>query len=327
MDDVWEIALNNGMEVLDPSESSVSVLLKLNSRCNSKCKYCLSWKTKPNNISYDYAKKIVENLKTFKASRITLSGGEPTLHPDFTDIVRYINKSKIKTNLITNGQFNDFEYWWEYLNEITFSIDTIDKNNYKYLRGVDVLDMVMMNLEKTIKSNILTNINIVLTKQTIQDLDVTINSFLEMGVNKIFLLDLETHLEINNSIIPNVKNSKKVIENVIAKYPAHVIYNNKLYGKELDFNCLIPWMHLTIRPNGTIYPCCRLGDDVPGEEINSFCLGNIKESNLNEIWLSHLRKEILNKISNKVPKTCLLCSIIKYFNDKDIKNKIEWVRM
>ena len=78
------------------------------SKCNNNCCYCFqrenSVQNKKEMVSFDDIKKIVAWVKNFYPCLIVL-GGEPLLHPDIVDIMRYISeqlqKSKIITNLIT----------------------------------------------------------------------------------------------------------------------------------------------------------------------------------------------------------------------------------
>lgn len=77
--------------------------LETNMTCNLNCKACY-------NLSKDYVKtldQIKDEVRTAKERRnletITILGGEPTLHPDLPDIIRFIESQKIFAQLLTNG--------------------------------------------------------------------------------------------------------------------------------------------------------------------------------------------------------------------------------
>lgn len=46
---------------------------------------------------------IVEQVEKYKPTRVTLTGGEPLLHPQVMEILRYLTQRKISVNIVTNG--------------------------------------------------------------------------------------------------------------------------------------------------------------------------------------------------------------------------------
>lgn len=71
--------------------------------CNQKCIICSN---PPNNkrLSYEKAKKEVDELKKREYDGVILTGGEPTLYPKLPDLIKYCLKKKIFPRIITNGQ-------------------------------------------------------------------------------------------------------------------------------------------------------------------------------------------------------------------------------
>jgi len=61
------------------------------------------YKTKPENISLENAKKVLDFLLKNRFLTVYFTGGEPTLHPDIVDIVRYANGLGLVTSMTTNG--------------------------------------------------------------------------------------------------------------------------------------------------------------------------------------------------------------------------------
>ena len=335
MDEVWKIAKHNDREIFNINVSSVSALIKLTSSCRSRCKYCLSWKTAKEYLPYDIVTKILNDFSNFAAHRITFSGGEPTTHPNFTKIIHEAKKLNAHINVITDGQFLNNQDWFPFVDEFTFSIDTINPNDYKMIRGIDGLKIALGNLEKAISQGIRVSVNIVLSKQAIHGLKETVNYFANLGVSNIYFLELETHLNISKDIIPTTSHinilKKKYIPFMKSKYSSLVHIDENIVCLQNDnkknITCLIPWMHLTIRPNGDVYPCCHIGDDNPDGNDTSYCLGNVKESSLSDIWLSLNRSNVLNSIMSYPPYPCLNCSIGSAFANIEIWNTIESIRM
>jgi MoaA/NifB/PqqE/SkfB family radical SAM enzyme len=78
--------------------------------CNLKCKYCPWWKMKDiknfRNIYMDTSSaiKLIDEISSFKPF-IRLFGGEPFLHPEWFEIVRYAKEKGIFCTSVTNGTF------------------------------------------------------------------------------------------------------------------------------------------------------------------------------------------------------------------------------
>ena len=73
--------------------------------CNIQCPYCYARKNLDWNkiIKYDQIKKIIPMLNKLDKSIISLIGGEPTLHPDFLNIIKLLSKTKHDIHVYTNG--------------------------------------------------------------------------------------------------------------------------------------------------------------------------------------------------------------------------------
>jgi MoaA/NifB/PqqE/SkfB family radical SAM enzyme len=72
-------------------------------RCNLSCTYCNEFDNFSKPVPTDMMFRRVDKLGEFKTSVVTISGGEPMLHPDLDDIIRRMRKHGIVSGLITNG--------------------------------------------------------------------------------------------------------------------------------------------------------------------------------------------------------------------------------
>jgi len=81
--------------------------------CNYKCSYCInrfeSQKLKKEIIPGKDWIKAINRIKSRSDLPITLQGGEPSIHPNFIDIINNINP-KLKIDILTNLQFNVEEF-------------------------------------------------------------------------------------------------------------------------------------------------------------------------------------------------------------------------
>ncbi len=100
---------NCGVPVLDeglPIFSPISINLDLTSACNFSCPFCVDSKliNAGKSLNLEEVKKTIHTLHTHGLlSVILIGGGEPTLHKDFGEIVRYIKSKRLQIGIVTNG--------------------------------------------------------------------------------------------------------------------------------------------------------------------------------------------------------------------------------
>jgi MoaA/NifB/PqqE/SkfB family radical SAM enzyme len=79
-------------------------LLQITERCNLHCAPCfVSAGTEGAEMSLHDIERIIPKLKELNIISITLTGGEPFLHPDIIRIVRTISDMDIKVSICTNA--------------------------------------------------------------------------------------------------------------------------------------------------------------------------------------------------------------------------------
>jgi MoaA/NifB/PqqE/SkfB family radical SAM enzyme len=72
-------------------------------RCNLACTYCNEYDDFSKPVPTEQMLRRVDRLGELGTSVVTISGGEPMLHPDLDDIIRQMVKRRIVSGLITNG--------------------------------------------------------------------------------------------------------------------------------------------------------------------------------------------------------------------------------
>ena len=94
-------------------------------RCNQKCEFCFDASnvldaTVEADMSADTFNHalalVVESAKTLPSFNVTLSGGEPTLHRDFFQMIEQISNAGLSVTILSNGQaFADRQFMAEVL--------------------------------------------------------------------------------------------------------------------------------------------------------------------------------------------------------------------
>ena len=123
-----------------PIFSPISINLDLTSSCNFSCPFCVDSKliNSGKSLTLEEARKTINTLHSNGLlSVILIGGGEPTLHRDFEEIVRYIKSKKLQIGIVTNGsRLEKVEAIVEELKEkdwIRISIDAAGERVFKEL--------------------------------------------------------------------------------------------------------------------------------------------------------------------------------------------------
>ena len=125
-----------------PHQGSIKVEWNLGKRCNYDCSYCPSviHDNSSPHTDIDILKKAVEQLINLgKPIRLSFTGGEPTVHPKFLELVKYCKHIGVSwISVTTNGTLPAEFYRSLPIEQIVFSIHF----EYDWLRVVDTIKKV-----------------------------------------------------------------------------------------------------------------------------------------------------------------------------------------
>ncbi len=112
-------------------------------RCNLACTYCNEYDKTSDPVPLTVMLRRIDRLAELRTSIVTISGGEPMMHPELDDIIRRIRHHKMLAGLITNGFYLGPERI-ERLNQagleyLQISIDNVtpDEVSQKSLKTLD----------------------------------------------------------------------------------------------------------------------------------------------------------------------------------------------
>src|SRR3984957_19462372 len=72
-------------------------------RCNLSCAYCNEYDDYSKPVPVDVLERRINKLAELGTSILTLSGGEPLLHPELDDVIRIMRRRGFLAGMITNG--------------------------------------------------------------------------------------------------------------------------------------------------------------------------------------------------------------------------------
>ena len=123
-----------------PLFSPISINLDLTTACNFSCPFCVDSKliNAGKSLTLEEVQKTIDTLHSHGLlSVILIGGGEPTLHKDFEEIVRYLKSKRLQIGIVTNGsRLEKIEAVAEALKEkdwIRISIDAGGEGTFKDL--------------------------------------------------------------------------------------------------------------------------------------------------------------------------------------------------
>uniref|UniRef100_A0A7C4D0I4 GTP 3',8-cyclase MoaA n=1 Tax=Ignisphaera aggregans TaxID=334771 RepID=A0A7C4D0I4_9CREN len=145
----------------------------VNNECNYKCIYCHKegmYKNKDGRtLSLEELKVITKIASKLGINRFKISGGEPLLHNDIVDIVKWLNELKPNDISMTTNGFHLATFAIQLaeagLQRVNIGLPSLNRNKFRYVTGVDALDVVIkgINIAKDVFLKPMT-INVVVLK-------------------------------------------------------------------------------------------------------------------------------------------------------------------
>lgn len=256
------------------------------SRCNLRCRFCdkrpLLSKDQIGDIELPLYHKIIDEGKAGGLCSVQLSyRGEPLLHPNLSDMIRYAKEQSIlEVSLCTNGMLLTPHLAEGLidagLDRITVSIDGIDSENYENERLGAKFAVVLRNVEclKEFK-----------TKLKVKIPKVRIQSVAQPN------MDWESYRRYWEPYCDEVA--------VVGLRDM----NDTSCVSKADWACPQLWQRMTVEWDGTILPCSN-------DDLRRLSPGNAKVITITEAWNHPMVNQVrdMHRLGNsdKVPD-CAAC--------------------
>lgn len=128
--------------------------IELTQRCNLKCVHCFAKGSQNANlpeIQFSDLKKVVSQLEKLGIYTVNISGGEPTLHNNFFEIIEYLLKFPFRYSILTNGLNWSDEHFRKLCEidpdrklKIQISVDG-SFDNMKAMRGINKQEYILLH--------------------------------------------------------------------------------------------------------------------------------------------------------------------------------------
>lgn len=252
--------------------------------CNLHCLGCYSFVDKRNekeDLSKEDYFHILYSLKEAGIKKLVISGGEPFLRKDLSEILRY-GKEECQISyitVITNGtlDFKVYESSIPYLDEINISIDGFDQDTC-FIRDEGIMPKVINTIQK-FKEQIIVNLIITLHKKNMIYMENYMALASYLGVNysfSIFTVEPDNILFqdyiLSNDDLIFVEKKLMVLNGEVSLQDFPVDGFNLVCRKKCEAGNKL----VSIAADGTVYPCHMLHKD-------QFALGNALKLSMKEI--------------------------------------------
>jgi MoaA/NifB/PqqE/SkfB family radical SAM enzyme len=249
-------------------------------RCNLSCTYCNEYDTVSDPVPLAELYQRVDKLAELGISIITMSGGEPLLHPQLDDVFRRVRSHGVMASLITNGylltadrirQLNDAGL--EYLQ---ISIDNVQPDEVS-MKSLKVLDKKLLLLAKHAHFHI--NINSVVGGgiKNPQDASIIAERARELG----FMSTVGIIHDNGGQVRPLKGQEQRIyrqIRSMVKRSYSRMIYfqDNIAAGKPNKWRCRAGGRYLYICEDGLVHYCSQQRG-YPGIPLEHYTVDHIRE--------------------------------------------------
>lgn len=296
------------------------LVLELTNACNLHCIMCGRDDINFTLTTFDinYLKKL-ENILD-KIEKVTLFGwGEPTLHPNFKEILEYLNNFPVKKYFVTNGMRLDKikNYLFDYKVDImAISLDGGCASTNNRIRVGSDFDFIVKQLKEIVaikKENNLDypymNFVMTLMDSNIEELPQLIKLASDIGLDEVkgVYLTVFADYMANETLYNKKEKVKKIFDEAILlgeqlniKIKIPYLQDEDIAGDKMHKNCYVAYRDFFLGSDGYIRPC-------QSTPIKFFKFDETKT--FEEMWNSTEYQEFRKNVncSNKMCETCKIC--------------------
>lgn len=287
------------------------VSYELTNKCNLRCLHCLnsSGNEDPAALPTEKIFQLIDDLKKINVTKMYLTGGEPSLHPDFNAIVNYIKSKDIEIALASNGMdiADKISIIKETISNVSVSLDGIGELHDKFRGTQGSFDNLIKSISLLRSNGIKVRISSMVWRENIDQLEQMILLAKEMGVYRIhfsMLVSAGRAADNVNEIALADDDYEKVIEKIhklIEKYSGEDILVSVIRDKHIDCesdSCQGGERILHINDRGDVFPCswiakCSLANDYQSHWVAGSIESCFKKANLLQS-LVQKRKSVLD---------------------------------
>jgi radical SAM protein with 4Fe4S-binding SPASM domain len=297
--------------------------IEITSRCNERCIHCyIPNDKKVSHMEPTLFHNVLRQCIEMKLLHLTLSGGEPMLHKNFTDFLRKCREYNFSINVLSNLTLLNEEIIEEMkmnpLLGVQVSVYSMDPDIHDKITQIKgSFEKTQKAILKLIENDIPLQISCPIMKQNKDYYYDVVKWAKRYNINvgdDYCIIARFNHTTENLCSRLSINEIKEVIYNKFtndSKYLEHIRSEaeKKKNISSDDFVCSVCQSSICIAENGNVYPCAGW---------QGYVVGNVKEASLNKIWnksekvyyLRNLRKQDFPRCIHCLDKEfCTMCMV------------------
>ena len=300
-------------EYFDNRPQLTNLHIEIISKCNERCLHCyIPHDNKISSMNPNLFYNIIEQCKDMKLIHLTLSGGEPMLHKNFTDFLRKCRENDFSVNILSNLTLLNDEFIKEMsanpLLGVQVSLYSMDPNIHDEITQVKGSFQKTKNaILKLIDNNIPLQISCPILKQNKNRYTHVVKWAKSHKINvgdDYGIIAKYDHTTQNLNSRLSIDEIREVIEDKFSrdsKYFEQIEFEAKKKKniESSDFVCSVCHSSICIAENGNVYPCAGWQD---------YIVGNVQDNSLSEIWENSEKVKYLRGLRNHDFPECIECS-------------------
>lgn len=313
-------------------------VVELTNRCNLSCQHCLSGRHGGSRVlSLGILRKVLDDAKALGFNSLSFTGGDPTLHPKFREVIRMTANAGYRFRLVTNGWnfpaiYSAIVEHREALAGITFSLDGATEETHDSLRGGGSFRRVLRGFTICVIEELPFTVNMVLTSRNQCEVVEMVRLATQLGSSGVRFGHLmptpvtaATHLDLTpedkRTVEHEIQGLREQTPIAVVIAPGHHTSDlfpcSPLRGEELNVDC-----------DGNLTKCCQLSNH-GGNVGRGDVIGSLHEMSFSDAWQllvqenARFREEKNRRLKEKELLesdlfSCWYCSL--YYE------KIDWLR-
>lgn len=284
-----------------------SVTFEMTYNCNEKCVHCYAFSDRiEQRLSYSEYCAIIDDLYDMNCQRISFTGGDPFVNPDFIDVFKYARKKGFICDIYTNGQYlHDNQERFDEI--IKLFPGTIYISLYgpsaaihdKITRIAGSFDKTLAVIRKLKQAGIFVVINIMALNINGDFIPATIDMLKSYGIEYRVGFSIINQNDGSSEPMKYFLDDKGKVKKIMRLTHTTDVFNDISLE---DRMCGAAQTSLSVSPTGDVYPCISIKQK----------LGNIRQTKIKNIWLSEKRKGFIDSIRWKNTKKCKDCEKINF---------------
>lgn len=296
------------------------VELALTYHCNLDCGYCYQDRAR----GIEWGEMTLETLRRIERGirssflirpRLYLFGGEPMLHAEFPEILRFLLERGYRLSLTTNGT-------------------RLQSTYFDAIASAHGIDNVVISLNSANLETARERVNQLVRKRVDEGMTISLNCPVELALETgVELADIASRFDGCGARFLSFQHSQSVflhgreldVDEVVRQigrvrgvrtrmeitfFPNIDERDIRAYYSDPEFPqlgllCVLPWFDVFVRPNGDVVPCDEVGE----------VMGNAADEPLGRIWNNERYRSFRRRVGSGHPvhSICRRCCHRRYY--------------